>query len=323
MSSTVRGPQDTDATRRNGVTSDPGTANGAARNGAALGSPPSHPVVRVHVPKRSIVSELRAIRIVWRRELIRFRADRIRMLTSLVQPLLFLFVLGTGLQSLVNAGTHGINLKTFIYPGILCISVMFTAMFSAASIVWDREFGFLREMMVAPVRRSSIVIGKCLGGATVASFQGVIIIALGPLVGVNYNVLLIIQIFILQLLLAFSITAFGVMIAVRIKQMQSFMGVMQMIVMPMFFISGALFPVAGLPAWLAVLNRLDPLTYAIEPMRRLVFNHLSILPAARAALDPGITWFGWHVPTLLDAAMIVLLGLIMLGIAIWEFSATE
>ncbi len=281
------------------------------------------PVVRVSVPKRTFASELRAIKIVWRREIIRYRTDRLRMITTLVQPLLFLFVLGSGLQQLSSASTHGVNLKTFIYPGILCISVMFTAMFSAASIVWDREFGFLREMMVAPIRRSSIVIGKCLGGATVASFQGVLIILLGPLVGVSYNVVLILGIFVLQLALAFSITAFGVMVAVRIKQMQSFMGVMQMIVMPMFFISGALFPVAGLPAWLAVLNRIDPLTYAVDPMRRLVFNHLSISPAARRALDPGVTWFGWHVPVVLEVAVIVGLGLIMLGIAIWEFSVTE
>src|ERR1700729_4160549 len=248
---------------------------------------PKTPLVRVHVPQRSVWSELRAIKIVWRRELIRFRSDKLRIVTALVQPLLFLFVLGAGLQSLARAGTHGVALKTFIYPGILCISVMFTAMFSAASIVWDREFGFLREMMVAPVRRSSIVIGKVLGGATVASFQGVIVICLAGFVGVPYKPLMIIGIFILQVLLAFAITAFGVMIAVRIKQMQSFMGVMQMIITPMFFISGALFPVANLPGWLLVLNRLDPLPYAVDPMRRLVFSHLSLSSAARAALDPG------------------------------------
>ncbi len=280
-------------------------------------------VVRVSVPKRSFASELRAIRIVWRRELIRFRADRLRMITSLVQPLLFLFVLGAGLQRLSSAGTHGVALKTFIYPGILCISVMFTAMFSAASIVWDREFGFLREMMVAPVRRSSIVIGKVLGGTTVAGFQGVIVICLAGLVKVPYDPLLILGIFTLQLLLAFAITAFGVMIAVRIKQMQSFMGVMQMIVMPMFFISGALFPVAGLPRWLEILNRLDPLTYAVDPMRRMVFSALTITPAARRALDPGVTWWGWHVPAVFEAGVIVVLGLVMLSIAIWEFSTTE
>jgi len=105
--------------------------------------------------------------------------------------------------------------------------------------------------------------------------------------------------------------------------MQSFMGVMQMIVMPMFFISGALFPASGLPGWLTVLNRLDPLTYAVDPMRRLVFSHLTISAAARRALDPGVTWWGWRVPGLIEAGVIVALGLVMLAIAIWEFSATE
>src|ERR1700761_6547192 len=175
-------------------------------------------VVRVHVPKRSFASELRAIKIVWRRELIRFKNDRMRIVTSLVQPFLFLFVLGGGLQNLARAGTHGVDLKTFIYPGILCMTVMFTAMFSAASIVWDREFGFLREMMVAPVRRSSIVIGKALGGATVAGFQGGIMICLAPLVGVPLSPLLVVGVLALQLILAFSITCFGLMVAVRIKQ---------------------------------------------------------------------------------------------------------
>src|ERR1700688_475799 len=236
------------------------------RSADALPGAGGHQIVRVSVPKRSFASELRAIKIVWRRELIRFRADRIRMVTSLVQPLLFLFVLGSGLQRLSSAGTHGVNLKTFIYPGILAITVMFVAMFSAASIVWDREFAFLREMMVAPVRRSSIVIGKCLGGATVAGFQGVIVICLAGLVHVPYDPLLILAIFGLQLLLAFAITAFGVMIAVRIKQMQSFMGVMQMVVMPMLFISGALSPASGLPDWLTFLNLIAPLTYAVDPM---------------------------------------------------------
>ena len=305
------------------------------------GQPPPPPhVARVHVPARSIRSELRAIQVVWRRELIRFSRDRLRILTSLIQPFLFLFVLGTGLSTL--ARTHGINFRTFIYPGVLCMAVMFTAMFSAASIVWDREFGFLREMMVAPVRRSSIVLGKCLGGATVATFQGLIVIAISPLVGVPYQLGLIIEllalaplvgvpyypplivgIFALQLLLAFAITAFGVMIAVRIKQMQSFMGVMQMVVMPMFFISGALFPAAGLPVWLTILNRLDPLTYAVNPMRSVVFAQLNISAHARAALTPPITWFGWAVPGLLCAGVVLLLGLVMLGIAIAEFSRVE
>jgi len=280
-------------------------------------------VIRVRVPVRSVRNEVRAIKVVWRRELIRFRADRLRMATSLVQPLLFLFVLGSGLQQLSSASTHGVDLKTFIYPGILCIAVMFTAMFSAASIVWDREFGFLREMLVAPVRRSSIVIGKTLGGATVASSQGIILILLAGAVHVPYNPVMILGIFLLQLVLAFSITAFGVMFAARIKQMQSFMGLMQMVVMPMFFISGALFPVRHLPAWLGVLNRIDPLTYAVDPMRRLVFDHLHVSAAARSALAPGVTWWGWHVPALLEVGIVAAMGLAMLSVAIWEFSATD
>jgi len=284
---------------------------------------PMHGIARVRVPARSLRSELRAIKVVWKRELIRFSRDRLRILTSLIQPFLFLFVLGTGLSSLARAGTHGLNYRTFVYPGVLCLAVMFTAMFSAASIVWDREFGFLREMMVAPVRRSSIVLGKCFGGATVAAFQGLIVIAIAPLVGVPYQLGLILEIFALLLLLAFAITAFGMMAAARVNQMQSFMALMQMAVMPMFFISGALFSVAALPAWLAVLNRIDPLTYAVEPMRRAIFAHLDISAAARRALDPGVTWWGWRVPGLLEAGVIVVLGTVMLFIAIWEFSRAE
>jgi len=284
---------------------------------------PRAEIVRVSVPARSLRGELRAIRIVWWRELLRFRSDRLRIATTLVQPLLFLFVLGSGLGRLANSGTHGVDLKTFIFPGIVCIAVMFTAMFSAASIVWDREFGFMREMLVAPVRRSSIVIGKCLGGATVASFQGVVILALAGTVDVPYAPTLLLGILGLQLLLAFSITAFGVMIAARITQIQSFMGLMQMVVMPMFFISGALFPVSGLPTWLSVLNRLDPLTYAVDPMRRLVFSHLKVSAAARHALDPGVTWGGWPVPAPLEAVIVLALGLLMLAVAIWEFSRAE
>jgi ABC-2 type transport system permease protein len=281
------------------------------------------PVARVHVPARSLAGDLRAIKIVWQREMIRFSRDRMRMITSLLQPLLFLFVLGSGLSRLASAGTHGVDLRTFVYPGVLAMAVMFTAIFSAASVVWDREFGFLREMLVAPVRRGSIVLGKCFGGATVAGIQGLIVIAMAGLVHVPYAPAMLIEVVALQVLLAFSITAFGVMAAARITQMQSFMALTQMLVMPMFFISGALFPVAALPAWLTILNRIDPLTYAVDPMRRAVFAHLDISPAARAALDPGVTWFGWRVPGLLEAAVVALLGSIMLGIAIWEFSRAE
>jgi ABC-2 type transport system permease protein len=281
------------------------------------------PVAAVRVASRTRSSDFRAVRIVWEREVVRFFSDRLRIATSLVQPFLFLFVLGTGLSRLTSAVSGGLSLRTFLYPGILAMAVLFTAMFAAASVVWDREFGFLREMLVAPVRRSSIVIGKCVGGATVAGFQGVIVIAIAGLVGVPYSASLMLSIFGIQLLLAFTITAFGVMVAARILQMQSFMALMQMLVMPLYFLSGAMFPATNLPTWLTVLNRADPLAYAVDPMRRLVFAHLTIPPYARHLLDAGITWDGWRVPTGLEIGVVALLGLAMLWVAIWQFSRTE
>jgi ABC-2 type transport system permease protein len=280
--------------------------------------------IRVSVPEHTLRSDLRAISIVWRRELIRFQRDRLRAITSLVQPLLFLLVLGTGLSSLAKGSMPpGVSFKTFMYPGVVAMTVLFTAIFSAASIVWDREFGFLREMLVAPVSRSAIVIGKCLGGATIATLQGIVILALAGLTGVPYNPVLMITLVGEMLLLAFALTAFGVMLAARITQFQAFMAVTQMLVMPLFFLSGALYPLNGLPAWLSVLTRIDPLTYAVGPMRNAVFSHLNISALAVHALSPSVTWVGWAVPWGLSLGMVAVMGLIMLGVAIVAFSRTE
>jgi ABC-2 type transport system permease protein len=280
-------------------------------------------VVAARMPERSWRSEARAVKIIWRRELIRFVGDRAQMMMALIQPLLFLFVLGSGLESLSAATTDGVDLKTFIFPGVLGMAVLFTAIFRAASLVWDRELGFLREMLVAPVSRSSIIVGKCLGGATIAASQGVLVLALAGLVDVPYDPVLIVGVLGMMLLLAFTVTAFGLLVAVSIKQAQTFTSVMQMFVMPMFFVSGAFYPVAGLPIWLGALNRIDPLTYAVDPMRHLVFSHLDVSETARRTLDPGVTWWGWHLPPAFEAGMVLLLGLAMLGAAIWRFSRTE
>jgi ABC-2 type transport system permease protein len=280
--------------------------------------------IRVAVPEHSLRQDVRAAIIVWRRELIRFRSDRLRAISGLIQPVLFLFVLGTGLSTLAQHGLPpGVNFKTFIYPGVLAMSVLFTAIFSAASIVWDREFGFLREMLVAPVSRAALVIGKCLGGATVATFQGIIILILAWFAHVPYSPLLILTLIGELLLLSFTLTAFGVMMAARIKQIQAFMALTQMLVMPLFFLSGALYPLKGLPGWLSVITRFDPLTYIVDPMRRAVFSHLSISPAAEHALAPGVTWVGWLVPEWLSLGIVAVMGLSMLGIAIAQFRRTE
>lgn len=280
-------------------------------------------VAAVRVPVRSWRSEARAVRTVWRLELTRFRSDRTRVVTLLIQPLLFLFVLGSGLESLVSGSTGGVDLTTFIFPGILCMALVFSAMFSAASLVMDREFGFLREMMVAPVRRSSILIGRCLGGATVAALQGAILLLFAGFVDVPYDPLLLLGLFGLLLLLAFTVTAFGLTVAIRIRQLQSFTAVMQMLVMPMFFLSGALYPISNLPAWLELLNRLNPLTYAVDPMRRLLFDRLDVSESARSTLDAGVTWFGWRVPTLLEIALVLTIGVALMAVAIAQFSRTE
>jgi ABC-2 type transport system permease protein len=281
------------------------------------------PVAQVRVPGGTLREDLRAVKVVWQRDLIRFVRDRTRMVASLLQPVLFLFVLGTGLSSLVSGGTGGLNLRTFMFPGVLGMAVLFTAVFSAGSIVWDREFGFLREMLVAPVRRGAIVLGKCLGGATVATFQGAVILCLAGLVHVPYSPTLLLTLVAELLLLAFALTAFGTMAAARIRTMQSFMAVVQMFLMPMFFLSGALFPLGNLPTWLRLLTRVNPLTYAVDPMRHAVFSHLDVSPVVRATLDHGVTWGGWRVPIPLELAIVAAMGLAMLGVSILEFRRAE
>ena len=203
------------------------------------------------------------------------------------------------------------------------MSVLFTSLFSAGSIVWDREFGFLREMLVAPVSRSALVIGKCLGGATVATLQGLVILALGGLVHVPYNPVLILTVIGELLLLSFTLTALDVTLAARITHMQAFMALNQMLVMPLFFLSGALYPLNGLPAWLNVITRFDPLTHIVDPMRHAVFSHLSISALAAHTLDPGVTWSGWVVPDGLALGLVAATGVGFLSLAIAQFRRTE
>jgi len=287
----------------------------------ALGTKTSSAVVPA---RRDLSQDLRAVSVVWRRELIRFWRDKLRMVTSLIQPILFLFVLGTGLSTLAKGGLpSGVNLRTFLYPGVLAMSALFTALFSAGSIVWDREFGFLREMLVAPVSRTAIVLGKCLGGTTVATLQGLIILVLAGLAGVPYRPTLVLALIGELLLLSFTLTAFGVMMAARIQQFQSFMALTQMLVLPLFFLSGALYPLGGLPTWLTVLTRIDPLTYIIGPMRTVVFHTVGVGQQAMGFLSPQVTWDGWRVPVGLSLGIVAVMGLAMAAVAIGEFQRND
>jgi ABC-2 type transport system permease protein len=290
----------------------------------ATRAPGTLEVAGVRIAGGRFADDLRAVRVVWKRELIRFLRSRIRIFTSLAQPLLFLFVLGTGLSGVVPRGPGSADYRTFMFPGVLAMTVLFTAIFSAISIVWDREFGFLREMLVAPVRRTSLVVGKCIGGATVSTIQGVMVLALAGLVHVPYDPLLLLELFGLLLLTAFAVTTFGVLIASRMEQVESFQMIMQFTVLPMFFLSGAVFPLTRLPDWLRVLTRLDPLSYAVEPMRRAVIHALPATGARQLRqLDPGITWAGWHVPIALSIGVVALFALASLVGASIQFNRTD
>src|SRR5690606_3766105 len=181
--------------------------------GLLEGGPVTAAVAGTAVPARSWRSELRAARGVWRREVTRFLDDRLRIATALIQPVLFLFVLAPGLESLAERSTDGVALRTFMFPGVLCMAMWFSAMVSAASLVMDRELGFLRELAVAPVRRSSIVLGKGAGAVTAALVQGLILLALAGPAGVPYDPVLLAGLFGLQVLIAVAVTAFGIMVA--------------------------------------------------------------------------------------------------------------
>jgi len=265
---------------------------------------------------------VRAIYMIWRRDLVRFWRDRTRVIGALVQPLLFLVILGTGLSSaLRGAGSGGfrggLDYTTFIYPGIIGMAVLFSSIFSGMSIIWDREFGFLKEVLVAPIDRSAVAIGKTLGGATQACIQGLILLVLAPFVGVRLTPLAVLALIGLIFCLAFSLSAVGVAIAARMRSMMGFQFVLNFLVQPAFFLSGALFPLSGLPAWMTALTRLDPLAYGVDPIRRVVLG-ASGVPGP--VLDQLSMTFGGHVvPVALEVAILLAFGLVLMLVALLNF----
>jgi ABC-2 type transport system permease protein len=270
----------------------------------------------------NLAEELRTAGMVTEREFIRFVRTRARILSSFIQPVLFLFVLGYGMSTLVGT-TGGFDFKKFVFPGIVAMTVMSTAISSAISIVWDREFGFLREMLVAPVSRSAIVVGKTLGGASIATAQGTIMLALAPLIGVRLTALLVIQVIGIELLMAVTLTAFGVFVASHIQRMEGFSVVMQLLLFPMLFLSGALFPLKGLPTWLAVITRVNPLTYAVDPLRHLVFEQQHMPAVAAERFSTGITLFGYSLPTALELGITCVFAVVFLALAVSGFGKPE
>jgi ABC-2 type transport system permease protein len=272
------------------------------------------------------MASLRAIYIIWYRDILRYWRDRWRLVASLAQPLLFLVVFGSGLSSALGRGSlfgapGSFTYIQFVYPGIIGMAILFTAIFGAMSIVWDREFGFLKEVLVAPIDRWAVAIGKALGSTTQAMIQGLILLVLAPFVGVKLSVLTVIELIPLAAVLAFGLSSFGVALASSMKSLQGFQVVMNFLMMPMFFLSGALFPLTNLPGWMTVLTRLDPASYGIDPLRRVV---LADSGGSSALVERfALTINGQALAIPLEAGIMLAFGAVMLGIAVVMFQRRD
>jgi len=222
--------------------------------------------------------ELVGVYTVWLRDVKRYFRDKPRVIGSFAQPILFLFVLGTGLASSfsVFGGGGGEDFLNFMFPGIVGMTVLFTSFFSAMSIVWDREFGFLREILVAPISRTSIVVGKLLGGSTIAMFQGSIILLFAPLLNIPVTFVIFFKVLGIMFLISMTISTMGILLASVIKSMQAFQVITNFLLMPMFFLSGAIFPLNQTVKWMSIVAKINPLSYGIDAMRYVLLSDPSL-----------------------------------------------
>ncbi|RJQ52839.1 MAG: ABC transporter [Actinobacteria bacterium] len=270
-------------------------------------------------------SDLLGAYVIWLRELKRFWRDKSRVLGAIMQPTLYLFILGTGLGSVIMSARTGAigsgqagfgGYVTFIYPGIIGMTALFTSIFSAISIIWDREFGFLKEVLVAPVSRWAVALGKALGGSSVATMQGLLLLVFAPLVGVQLTPLMVVKLTVILFATSFALTSMGIVVAATLKTIESFQMVMNFLMMPIFFLSGAMFPLVNLPAWLAVLTKLDPLAYGVDALRGTMLVGQNV-PAGSGLLTPQVYSLGF------DFAVILGFGAVMIALAVVAFSRQE
>lgn len=228
-----------------------------------------------------------AITTIWQREIYRYLRDRPRIVSTLVQPLVFLAILGSGLGRALAKSNLGIDFIKFMYPGIIAISVMGVAFFSTISTVWDREFGFLREMLVAPISRTSIALGKTSGAATIAIVQALILLIIAPFIGISIHFVTIVSLLFFMLLLSLAVSGLGLFIASLLDSLESYGPIMQLLVFPMFFLSGTFFPLSEAPPWILDLAKINPLTYAVDAFRQIILSsEVSQTVAKRIFLYP-------------------------------------
>jgi ABC-2 type transport system permease protein len=218
------------------------------------------------------MTEIRGLYTLWLREVKRYLRDRVRILSSFFQPLLWLVIFGSGIRFAGSVGN--LTPQQYIFPGIIGQTLLFTSMFMGISVIWDREFGFLKEILVAPISRFSIFLGKMLGDSTDAVIQGIIVFAFGLLLGMRLNLLMFLEALPIMMLITFGLVSIGLTIASFIENLESFGVVQSFVNLPLFFLSGALFPVRGLgvPDWLQTVSSLNPLTYGVDALRTIILG---------------------------------------------------
>ena len=267
---------------------------------------------------------LKTIYTIWLRETKTFAREKVRVIGMIGQPLLYLAVLGQGLNSGVTLNANGgINYLTFMYPGIIGMSILFTSIFSAISIIWDREFGFLKEVLVAPVPRWAVAVGKTFGGATIAIVQATIMILMAPMIGIRLSLVMIIEMWVLSFLIGVALTSLGIAIAARMTSMQGFQMIMNFLVMPLYFLSGAMFPLSSAPSWMKTLMVVDPLTYCVDGLRNIIFSSTTVTTGAlvgRTIADVASTvgLIRWSLP--FDLAVVTTVATALTAIGAYRFS---
>lgn len=229
---------------------------------------------------------------IWLREFKVFLREKSRLVASVFTPLLWLFVIGSGIGSTASVpSAPDLDYQTFIFPGIVSMSIIFTSVFYGSYIIWDRKFDFLKSVMVAPVSRGTVFVGKTLGGMTNSLIQSLILMAIGAAIGIPLNAVSILQVVSVILLLSFGLTSLGLALGSYMYSLEGFQMIVSFVVFPLFFLSGALFPLDGLPSWLSVLTAMDPATYGVSAMRSSMLGvgsdlelNFAILTAYTAAL---------------------------------------
>jgi ABC-2 type transport system permease protein len=262
---------------------------------------------------------VRGLWVVAYREFLRLFHQPARMVSSFATPLLFFGLFGAGFNRLVGQMAPGVDFVTFMYPGILAMTVIMPAVFSGMSVVWDREFGFLREVLVAPLSRTGIVLGKIIGGAGIATVEGLLLLVLAPAVGVHVRLLNFASLVPLLLLLSGSLAAFGVLVGTRLKTQEAFQTVMALLIFPLIFLSGIFFPVAAVPRWLGALAKANPVTYGVDAIRHVLLGAAASERSARG-FAIGLTVLGHRMSPVEEAGMLIVLGGILVAGAARSFA---